>query len=158
MKHCLTLFFKLPTITDFMDKMDLSDGSRKIFCNIIDITIETKGDWCLSPAVAEALEEAFNQENILPNPVKEENILVGIYDSANDVFYNFTDKKHKITMFSNGSNFVYFNTSVDIKTERYIKAYNRFIFNNKQAKNDKYVYNISGWLYSKKELSNEDSE
>lgn len=146
MKHCLTLFFKLSTITDFMDKMDLSDGSRKVFCNVIDITIETKGDWCLSPAVVEALEEAFNKENVLPNPVKEETTLVGVYDDTNDVFYNFTDKKHKITMFSNGSNFAYFNTSVDIKTERYIKAYNRFVFNNKQAKKDKYVYNISGWL------------
>lgn len=147
MKHDLMLFFKMKLITKLMDNMDLTDGSHKIFCNVFNISIDTNKKWCLSPAVVEVLEKSFNENNIIQKIGTEEyDDLCGIYDSTDEVFFNLTNKKDKITMFSNGKNFIYFNTQEDIKSEKYIEAYKRFVFNDKQAKDDKYIYNLSSWL------------
>ena len=148
MEHQLALFFKIDKLTEIMDNCDLTDGSRKVFCDVFNITITTQGDeWYLCPAVVEVLDEQFNKNNILTKfDSNDEGILCGIYDASKDVFYNFTDKKSHITMFSNGKSFAHFNTAEDIKQEKYVDAYKRFIFNDKQAKNDKYVYNLSSWL------------
>lgn len=135
-----------------MDKCDLTDNSHKVFCDVFDVTITTKdNEWYLSPAVVEVLDEQFNKNNILTKFDSNDNgALVGIYDASRDVFYNFTDKKNHINMFSNGKSFAYFNTVEDIKQDRYIDAYEHFIFSDKQAKNDKYVYNLSGWMVGDK--------
>lgn len=145
MKHDLTLFFKMEIITEFMDKFDMTDGSSKVFCHIFDISIDTDENWYLSPAVVEVLDEQLGCA--IPKITnKDACFLCGIYDHTLNVFYNFTDVKDHITMFSNGKNFVYFNTKEDIKQKQYIDAYKKFIFNNKQAKNDRYTYLLSGWF------------
>ncbi len=151
-QHPMTLFFKLDTISELMDRCDLADGGHKIFCQVLDIVLETEDNWALSPLVVETFEKAFTESGALSNTnTSKEAMLCGIWDASNEVFYNFTDKKDKITMFSDGKNFAYFCTEEDIKKENYIKAYNHFIFHEKQSKNDKYVYNLSNWLINEGE-------
>lgn len=146
MKHNLTLFFKRDLITDIMDRCDLSEGSHKVFCELFDITIDACDNWFLSPAVVNVLEESFLSKIITKISAEEENLLCGIYDATNEVFYNFTDPRKQITMFSNGQYFAYFDTKQDVKKDNYQKAYKYFIFNDKQSDNERFVCNIAEWL------------
>jgi len=149
MKYDLTLFFKLDKITEIMDHCDLSEMSQKIFCRVIDISIDASDDWYLSPAVAEAIEDSFLSSGLVEKIVEtDDNQLCGIYDAAHDVFYNFTEKRRNIRMFSDGTHFVFFDTKEDIKKDNYQKAYKYFVFNDKQAKNERFVLDISNWMHS----------
>ena len=156
MKHELMLIFKIDLITEFMDRMDLTDNSSKVFGHFINVSLDVKDGWCLSPAVVEVFDKSF-EEYTQKNSVGKL-VLCGIYDSTDDIFYNFTNKKEKIRQFSNGENFLYFNTEEDIKKEDYIRAYKRFALSDKQAKDDKYVYNLLSWFDFSKEKGNENCE
>lgn len=146
-QHELLLLFKMDMITKFMDKFDMTDGSKKIFCQWTDIKIDVQDDWCLSPAVAEVFEKAFMSENLVKKISENDHpYLCGIYDVTEEIFYNFTDPKEGITMFSNGRTFAHFDTKRDMRLQKYIDAYKRFVFNDKQADDDRFVYCVSGWM------------
>lgn len=147
MKRDLVLFFKMDLLTRFMDKFDLTDGSRKIFCNILQMSVETTtSDWYLSPAVVEVLEENLAEKVSQKLSPTDNPCLCAILDMSREVFYNFTNPEEKITMFSDGRRFTYFNTQEDMKKAKYMDAYKKFVFNDKQAKNDKFVHAIAGWM------------
>jgi len=156
MKHDLVLIFKLDVITDIMDRMDLTDNSTKIFGHFIEVSLDTKENWYLSPAVVEVFDKSFAEYS--KGKTVSELILCGIYDTTDDVFYNFTNKKERIRQFSNGESFLYFNTEEDVKKEKYIKAYKRFALSDKQAKDDKYVYNLLSWIDFSKRGKDENSK
>ena len=127
----------------------MADGGHKIFCEKFYVQLETEDNWFLNPATVEIFEQAFREhkkEMFNKSLDTDELPLCCILDHKNEVSYNFTDKKDKITMFSDGKYFIFFDEDL---TPEQINAYKRFIFNDKQAKNDKYVYNLSSWLVNK---------